>query len=60
MKEEEYKVIKLRPQRVKGRIDGWVLRRDRWFYRNWFKAVNRSTQKAIEKPTHWMDDHLDS
>ena len=57
MKEENYRVIKLRPQRIRGQVDRWVFGRDCGFYRDWYYAIDRDRKKLTDKPVHWLDQH---
>jgi hypothetical protein len=58
--ENDYKIIKLKPQRVKGQTGKWVFGRNRGYIRDWRRAIDQSARKLTEKPIHWLDDHLDN
>lgn len=53
-----FRLIKLRPQRIRSSTRGWVWARDRGWQRDYRIAVDRSFSK--EPPKHWLDQSTDA
>ena len=49
------KVIKLRPQRVKGSVRSWTYGRDQGYKRDWRRAIDQSFRKKLsEREDDWL------
>ena len=44
----EYKLIKLKPQRVRGNVNAWVWARDRGYICSWKEAIDYSFRKGLQ------------
>ena len=44
---KEYKLIKLKPQRVKGHVDRWMFGRNAGYFRDWQRAIDQTHWKTI-------------
>ena len=52
-----YRLIKLKPQRVRSSVRGWVWARNRGWQRDFRKAIDQEFCK--ERPEHWLDEPTD-
>ena len=52
-----FRLIKLKPQRVRCSVRGWVWARDRGWQRDFRKAIDQQFSK--ERPDHWLDEPTD-
>jgi hypothetical protein len=48
-----YRLIKLKPQRVRSSVRGWVWARNRGWQRDFRKAIDQEFSKG--RPEHWLD-----
>lgn len=56
---ESYRLIKLKPQRVRSRsVRGWIWARDRGWQRDYRKAIDQEFQSG--RPLHWLDEQTDA
>ena len=56
---KSYRVIKLKPQRVRSRsVRGWLWARDRGWQRDYRKAIDQEFKNGM--PPHWLDQPTDA
>lgn len=50
------KVTRLKPQRVRSNLRGWLWARDRGYQRDWRLAIDQHMRDKLSRPErHWID-----